>query len=39
MIDVIIYNAIRAMSKEQRAHYKAQFTEAQWSYLCKGMPW
>lgn len=32
----VVYRAIRRMSPEQRAHWKAKFTEEQWLYLCKG---
>ncbi len=39
MIGDVIWHAIRRMSKEQRAYYKAKFTEAQWQYLVRGMPW
>lgn len=39
MIDVVIYNAIRKMSEEQRAYWKSKFTKDQWLFMCKGMPW
>jgi hypothetical protein len=39
MIGDVIWNAIRMMTKAERAHYRAKFTEAQWQYLTRGMPW
>ncbi len=38
-LSLMIWNAIRNMSKEDRAHWKAKFSKAQWEFMCDGMPW
>ena len=34
-----IYQGILSMTQEQRDRLKVQFTERQWKYLVRNMPW